>query len=73
MLCLSFAELNSTAGLGPVLAIGVAVTMLVMVTLLPALLVGAGLGILLVGRLRQRQFEVVALGFSAATAVLLLL
>jgi len=41
--------------------------------LLPALLVGAGLGILLVGRLRQRQFEVVAVGFSAATAVLLLL
>ncbi len=41
--------------------------------LVPALLVGAGLGILLVGRLRQRQFEVVALGFSAATAALLLL
>jgi RND superfamily putative drug exporter len=39
MLCLSFAELNSTAGLGPVLAVGVAVTFLVMVTLLPALLV----------------------------------
>jgi len=42
MLCLSFAELNSTAGLGPVLAIGVAVTMLVMITLLPALLVICG-------------------------------
>jgi uncharacterized protein len=41
--------------------------------LVPALLLGAGLGILLVGRLRQRQFEVAALGFSAATAVLLLL
>jgi len=40
--------------------------------LVPALLVGAGMGILLVGRLRQRQFEVAALGFSAATAVLLL-
>ncbi|HET9500920.1 MAG TPA: MMPL family transporter [Marmoricola sp.] len=39
MLCLSFAELNSTAGLGPVLAVGVGVTYLVMVTLLPALLV----------------------------------
>jgi RND superfamily putative drug exporter len=39
MLCLAFADLNSTAGLGPVLAIGVAVTFLVMVTLLPALLV----------------------------------
>ncbi|HET7688775.1 MAG TPA: MMPL family transporter [Nocardioidaceae bacterium] len=39
MLCLLFAEMNSTAGLGPVTAIGVAVTYLVMVTLLPALLV----------------------------------
>ena len=39
MLCLSFADLNSTAGLGPVLAVGIAVTFLVMVTLLPALLV----------------------------------
>jgi uncharacterized membrane protein YfcA len=41
--------------------------------LVPAVLLGAGLGILLVGRLRQRQFEVAALGFSAATAVLLLI
>jgi RND superfamily putative drug exporter len=39
LLCLSFADLNSTASLGPVLAVGVAVTLLVMVTLLPALLV----------------------------------
>lgn len=37
------------------------------------LLVGAGLGILLVGRLRQRQFEVVALGFSIVAAASLLL
>ncbi len=42
MLCLSFAELNSTAGLGPVAAIGVTVTMLVMTILLPALLVITG-------------------------------
>jgi RND superfamily putative drug exporter len=42
MLCLLFADLNSTAGLGPVAAIGVAVTYLVMVTLLPALLVVMG-------------------------------
>ncbi|GAA1539405.1 MMPL family transporter [Nocardioides humi] len=42
MLCLVVAELNSTAGLGPVLAIGIAVTFLVMVTLLPALLVICG-------------------------------
>jgi RND superfamily putative drug exporter len=39
MLCLLFAEMSSTAGLGPVTAIGVGVTLLVMVTLLPALLV----------------------------------
>ncbi len=39
MLCLLFAEMNSTAGLGPVAAIGVGVTFAVMVTLLPALLV----------------------------------
>src|SRR5215471_8462314 len=39
LLTLSVAELNSTASLGPVLAIGVAVGMIVMLTLLPALLV----------------------------------
>jgi putative drug exporter of the RND superfamily len=39
MLCLMVAEMNSTAGLGPVLAVGIVVTLLVMVTLLPALLV----------------------------------
>ncbi|UYM04396.1 MMPL family transporter [Solicola gregarius] len=39
MLCLVFAELNSTAGMGPVLAVGVAVGMLAMMSLLPALLV----------------------------------
>ena len=42
MLCLLFAEMNSTAGLGPVAAIGIAVTFVVMVTLLPALLVITG-------------------------------
>ncbi len=42
MLCLLFADMNSTAGLGPVAAIGIAVTFLVMVTLLPALLVITG-------------------------------
>jgi putative drug exporter of the RND superfamily len=42
MLCLTLAEMNSTAGLGPVAAIGVGVTFLVMVTLLPALLVIVG-------------------------------
>ena len=39
LLALVIAELNSTKGLGPVLAIGVAVALLAMMTLLPALLV----------------------------------
>jgi RND superfamily putative drug exporter len=42
LLTLSLAELNSTRGLGPVLAIGVAVALLAMMTLLPALLVITG-------------------------------
>ncbi len=42
MLCLMVAETNSTQGLGPVLAIGVAVGLLSMLTLLPALLVICG-------------------------------
>ncbi len=39
MLCLLLASMNSTAGLGPVAAIGIVVALLVMLTLLPALLV----------------------------------
>jgi RND superfamily putative drug exporter len=42
LLTLSLAELNSTKSMGPVLAIGVAVAMLAMMTLLPALLVITG-------------------------------
>jgi RND superfamily putative drug exporter len=42
MLCLLFAETNSTKGLGPVAAIGIAVGLAVMLTLLPALLVTVG-------------------------------
>jgi len=42
LLALMVAELNSTSGLGPVLAIGVGVAMLAMLTLLPALLVTCG-------------------------------
>ena len=42
LMCLAFADLNSTAGMGPVLAVGVAVTLFVMITLLPALLVILG-------------------------------
>jgi RND superfamily putative drug exporter len=42
MLCLLAATMNSTQGLGPVAAIGVAVGVLAMLTLLPALLVIVG-------------------------------
>jgi len=42
LLALVIAELNSTKGMGPVLAIGVAVALLAMMTLLPALLVITG-------------------------------
>jgi RND superfamily putative drug exporter len=42
LLCLSLAEVNGTAGLGPVAAIGVAIAMLAMLTLLPALLAMTG-------------------------------
>ena len=41
-MCLSFGSMNSTRGLGPVCAIGVAVTYLAMTTLLPPLLVTVG-------------------------------
>lgn len=42
MLVLLVAEMNSTSGLGPVCAIGVAVALLAMITLFPALLVICG-------------------------------
>ena len=42
LLCLMFAQMNSTAGLGPVGAAGIAVALLIMMTLLPALLVIVG-------------------------------
>jgi len=38
LLCLTLAELNGTAGLGPIGAMGIAVAMIAMLTLLPALL-----------------------------------
>ena len=39
LLCLALADLNSTASLGPIGAIGIATAMLSMLTFLPALLV----------------------------------
>ncbi len=42
LICLSFADLKSTSSLGPVCAIGIACTVLVQLTALPALLVVSG-------------------------------
>ena len=42
LLCLSFSELNSNKSLGPVSAIGIACTLLVMVTFLPVALAASG-------------------------------
>ena len=42
LLCLSFSELGSNRGMGPVAAIGIACTLLVMMTFLPVLLALAG-------------------------------
>lgn len=42
MLCLLFAQMRSTSGLGPVAAIGIVVAVLINLTLLPALLVACG-------------------------------
>jgi RND superfamily putative drug exporter len=42
LLCLSLAEVNGTAGLGPIGAMGVALAMIAMLTVLPALLVICG-------------------------------
>jgi len=42
LLCLSLAEVNGTAGLGPIGAMGVAMAMFAMLTILPALLLVAG-------------------------------
>ncbi|MEO6884676.1 MAG: MMPL family transporter [Jatrophihabitantaceae bacterium] len=42
LLCLTLADLNSTSSLGPVCAIGIACTVVVMLTVLPAFLVVSG-------------------------------
>jgi RND superfamily putative drug exporter len=65
MLCLMLAEMNSTAGLGPVTAIGVSITLLVMVTLLPALLVICGRWVFWPKRPTFGSSEPTATGFWA--------
>ncbi|HEY1540650.1 MAG TPA: MMPL family transporter [Solirubrobacteraceae bacterium] len=42
LLCLMLAKVNGTSGLGPIAALGIAIAMLAMLTLLPALLVICG-------------------------------
>src|SRR3954454_8455926 len=65
MVCLVFAEMNSTAGLGPVAAIGIGVGLLVMLTLLPALLVITGRWIFWPSRPRFGSDEPTSRGFWA--------
>jgi RND superfamily putative drug exporter len=65
MLCLMVAETNSTQGLGPVLAIGVAVGLLAMLTLLPALLVICGRWVFWPARPAEGSEEPTATGFWA--------
>ena len=65
MLCLLVAELNSTAGLGPVCAVGVVVCLVVMLTLLPALLVLCGRWVFWPARPTYGSAEPTATGFWA--------
>src|SRR3954469_3909884 len=65
MVCLLVAEMNSTAGLGPVAAIGIAVGLLVMLTLLPALLVITGRWVFWPVRPRFGSVEPTSGGFWA--------
>jgi RND superfamily putative drug exporter len=65
MMCLIFADMNSTAGLGPVAAIGIGVGLLVMITLLPAFLVIFGRWIFWPRRPMFDTLEPSATGFWA--------
>ena len=65
LLTLVVAELNSTKGLGPVLAIGIAVALLAMMTLLPALLVIFGRWIFWPARPRYGSAEPTTRGLWA--------
>ena len=71
LMCLSFADLNSTASLGPVLAVGVAVTLLVMVTFLPALLVICGRWVFGPQKEHHRSWVKVGIGMIVGGIVVL--
>src|SRR4051794_1782985 len=65
MLVLLVAQMNSTAGLGPVAAIGIVVTLVVMLTLLPALLVICGRWVFWPARPSYGSVEPTSSGFWA--------
>jgi RND superfamily putative drug exporter len=67
MLCLLFAEMNSTRGLGPVLAIGVLIALASMMSLLPALLVICGRWVFWPKRPHFGSHEPTSSGFWART------
>ena len=67
MLCLYVAEMNSTKGLGPVLAIGVGFALAAMLTLLPALLVICGRWVFWPKRPAFGSAEPTSTGFWART------
>ncbi|MGH3117649.1 MAG: MMPL family transporter [Gaiellales bacterium] len=67
MLCLLVAEMNSTQSMGPVLAIGVGVVLLAMITLLPALLVIMGRWIFWPVKPVEGSHEPTSTGFWAKT------
>jgi RND superfamily putative drug exporter len=67
LLTLSVAELNSTASLGPVLAIGIVVAFAAMMTLLPALLVIFGRWVFWPARPAYGSEEPTSTGFWART------
>ncbi len=68
-LVVNVAKVPLSAGLGLITSRSMVLDAL----LVPAMLVGAGAGMLLVARLGQRHFEVIALAFSALAAGLLML
>jgi RND superfamily putative drug exporter len=67
MLCLVVAEMNSTQSMGPVLAIGVGVVLLAMISLLPALLVIMGRWIFWPVKPTEGSHEPTSTGFWART------
>ena len=67
MLCLAVAEMNSTQSMGPVLAIGVGVVLLAMISLLPALLVIMGRWIFWPVKPTEGSHEPTSTGFWART------